>query len=132
MRIIRYNGFPALLLVIVFSTGSLNFAANGKNALYQQNPPSSEDCLECHSDKDLSMDRNGKEISLFVDEKVLGSSPHRKLECISCHDGFDPEELPHKENIQPINCMTCHKDAKIRHLFHPQMMRSRLMQRVKM
>jgi len=70
------------------------------------------------------MEKNGKEVSLFVDEKVLLASPHKKIECLSCHEGFNPEDLPHKENIQPVDCMTCHKDAKIKHLFHPQMMRA--------
>lgn len=85
---------------------------------------SNDDCLACHSDNTLSMERNGKQRSLFVDEKILSGSPHKKLECVSCHVGFNPEEMPHKENIQPIDCMTCHKDAKIRHLFHPQMFRA--------
>ncbi len=40
---------------------------------------------------------------------------------MSCHVGFNAEDLPHKENIQPINCLSCHKDARVKHQFHPQM-----------
>lgn len=122
MKIIRNIGFSALLIALAFTVQANCGTTSGKAVSFLQQQPSNDDCLACHSDKSMSMDRNGKEISLFVDEKVLQVSPHKKLECVSCHDGFNPEEMPHKENIQPIDCMTCHKDAKIKHLFHPRMM----------
>jgi cytochrome b subunit of formate dehydrogenase len=67
------------------------------------------------------MERKGKEVSLFVDEAILNTSPHRKLVCVACHTGFNPDDLPHKEPITPVNCITCHTDAAIKHPFHPQM-----------
>lgn len=82
-----------------------------------------EDCQACHSDKDLSMERKGKTISLFVDENILKNSVHRKLSCVSCHKGFNHEEIPHKPNIEPIRCTDCHKDAPAKHLFHPKMLK---------
>ncbi len=85
----------------------------------------SSDCLVCHSDASLTMERQGKQVSIFTDEAILKKSPHRKLVCVACHVGFDPENLPHKKKIEPVNCMTCHKDAKIKHPFHPQMIRAR-------
>lgn len=85
---------------------------------------SNDDCLMCHSDDSMEMEKNGKTLSLYVDEAVFENTPHKKLQCVSCHIGFDPEELPHKENIQAIDCMTCHKDAKVKHLFHAQLMTS--------
>ncbi len=51
-------------------------------------------------------------------------SPHKKLQSVSCHIGFNPEKMPNKENIKPINCTTCHKDVRIEHLFHVHMMRA--------
>ena len=83
-----------------------------------------EDCLSCHSDETLTMDRKGKPVKLFVDDKILGISVHKKLQCVSCHVGFDPGNVPHKENIQPINCQSCHKNAPVKHLFHPQMLKA--------
>ncbi|MBI5463439.1 MAG: cytochrome b/b6 domain-containing protein, partial [Ignavibacteriales bacterium] len=82
---------------------------------------SKADCLQCHSDKSLTTERNGKTISLFADEGKLNSSPHAKLVCVACHSGFDPNNMPHKEKIEPVNCMTCHRDAPVWHRFHPQM-----------
>ncbi|MCK7528204.1 MAG: cytochrome c3 family protein [Ignavibacteriales bacterium] len=52
---------------------------------------SNDDCLMCHSDNELTMEKKGKEISLFVDEDVFKGSAHSKLSCVSCHKGFDPE-----------------------------------------
>ena len=80
-----------------------------------------EQCLACHSESSLTMEKNGKEISLHVKEDVLGRSPHAQLVCTACHTGFDPEAMPHKENMTPVNCMTCHASAPAKHRFHPQL-----------
>ncbi len=82
-----------------------------------------EDCLSCHSDNELTMERNGKKVSLFVDKNILLNSTHKNLSCVSCHKGFDPNELPHKENIEPIKCSSCHKDAPVKHSFHPKLLK---------
>jgi hypothetical protein len=37
---------------------------------------SNDDCLMCHSDNTLTMEKNGKEISLFVKEDVYKCSAH--------------------------------------------------------
>jgi hypothetical protein len=80
-----------------------------------------EDCLTCHSDSSLAMEKKGKQVSLFVNVSALDKSTHRKLVCVACHAGFDAQNVPHKEKIQPVNCMVCHKDAQLKHQFHPQM-----------
>ncbi len=87
-------------------------------------PQSNDDCLMCHEDQSLTTEKNGKEVSLFVNKNVLANSTHGKLNCVSCHVGFNPEELPHKENITPINCKSCHQDAAVKHPFHPQMLKA--------
>ncbi len=86
---------------------------------------SNDDCLTCHSDNTLTAEKNGKEVSLFVNEKTLAKSPHAELTCVSCHVGFNMDEIPHKENIQPINCTSCHTDAGVLHPFHPQMLNAK-------
>ncbi len=70
------------------------------------------------------MEKNGKEISIHMNEAVLKKSAHQKLACVACHTGFDPENVPHKEKIEPVNCLTCHPSAPRNHAFHPQMLRS--------
>ena len=86
---------------------------------------SNDDCLMCHEDETLTMEKKGREISLFVNSKVLSNSPHKDLSCVSCHVGFNPDELPHKENITSVDCKLCHNDAPTKHQFHPQMLRSK-------
>ncbi len=83
-----------------------------------------EDCLSCHSDESLTTERGGKEHSLFVNAALLKQSPHAKLSCVACHTGFDKDNIPHKENITPIKCLTCHNDAPRKHAFHPNMVRA--------
>ncbi len=78
-------------------------------------------CLECHSEPDIQMEKNGRTISLHVKKYELKRSVHAKLRCVQCHVGFDPYEMPHKENIRPVNCMGCHKDPYKKHAFHPGM-----------
>ncbi len=82
--------------------------------LAQQN----DDCLACHSDNGLTKDQNGKTVSLFVDDKILGHSTHKKLVCTACHAGFKADDMPHKENITPVQCRTCHQNVESKHPFH--------------
>lgn len=77
-----------------------------------------DDCLACHSDQEMTMEKNGREISLYANASVLRKSSHAKQSCVSCHTGFDPNEMPHKENIQPVRCTSCHQDAVVKHQFH--------------
>src|ERR1035437_7713379 len=86
-------------------------------------PQTNDDCLACHSDNKMTMTKNGKEVPIYVDSKILGGSAHKNISCISCHVGFNPDEVPHKEKIQPIDCKSCHKDAPLKHQFHPDMMK---------
>jgi hypothetical protein len=85
---------------------------------------SSSDCLVCHSDATLTMEKNGKQVSLFVEESSLQHSTHAKLVCVACHTKFNPEDLPHKAIIEAVRCVNCHKNAPLEHSFHPQVLRA--------
>ncbi|MBW7887343.1 MAG: cytochrome b/b6 domain-containing protein [Bacteroidetes bacterium] len=83
-----------------------------------------EDCLACHSDNSLTMEKNGKTISLYVEESTLNKSPHKKFSCVTCHTGFNPEDLPHKEKITPVQCASCHAKDLPKHAFHKTVLAS--------
>ncbi len=83
-----------------------------------------DDCLMCHADTSLTMDRNGKNVSIYADRSVLHRSVHAKFVCVACHTGFDPQNVPHKEKITPVNCLQCHSDAPAKHPFHASEMKS--------
>ncbi|MFA5057149.1 MAG: cytochrome b/b6 domain-containing protein [Opitutaceae bacterium] len=83
--------------------------------------PVSATCLECHSDAKLTTKKSGRVVSLFADQAVLAGSAHRSLECADCHEGFDAENLPHKNPLTPVDCTSCHEDTGRKHAFHPRL-----------
>ncbi|MGD2110708.1 MAG: cytochrome c3 family protein, partial [Phycisphaerae bacterium] len=69
------------------------------------------DCLQCHNRVGLKVERDGREVSLFVDEKRFAGSVHADLDCISCHEALDGvEEWPHETGLDRVNCGECHED----------------------
>lgn len=88
------------------------------------NAQSNDDCLMCHSDNDLTMEKKGKEISLYVNEDLLKRSAHSKLNCVSCHSGFSADDIPHKDPMTQVNCVSCHQASLTKHQFHPQILKT--------
>ncbi len=70
------------------------------------------DCLDCHEDDSLTMDRNGVEVPVYVDEAVFDNSVHGALDCIDCHVDLDGVELPHDTPLQQVDCLSCHDDQE--------------------
>jgi len=68
----------------------------------------SEDCMICHSDKTLTMQKGGRTVPLFVDAARLKNSAHGSADCVDCHSGFKPDETPHAKVIRPVDCQGCH------------------------
>jgi cytochrome b subunit of formate dehydrogenase len=71
-----------------------------------------EDCLTCHGDTALTIDVNGKTVSLFIDAKKLKHSIHgaMKLACVDCHK--DVKSLAHEAPPEKVLCAGCHADAR--------------------
>ncbi len=67
-----------------------------------------DDCLSCHSDNTLAEERDGRQVSLYVDQNIFKKSVHGELDCISCHVDLTDTEFPHKEKVAPADCSTCH------------------------
>jgi len=103
----KMDKFNTILFLLVLGLGRI----------YAQ---SNEVCLDCHNDPTLEMDKNGQTVSIYVNKSIFLQSAHNKLKCIDCHKGFNPDEIPHKANITPINCKECHKAPMDKHIFHPQ------------
>ncbi len=100
----RAVGIGALLLMAAP-------AAHGLDSLQ-----ASEECLACHADPSLAMERGGRSVSLHVDPDPLRDSVHGGLECADCHASVRPDELPH--DAARVDCRTCHADTEGSHLFH--------------
>ncbi|MDT8323962.1 MAG: hypothetical protein RRA94_07630, partial [Bacteroidota bacterium] len=61
-------------------------------------------CYMCHEDRELSGSLNGRTRSMFVDERIIKQSVHGEFECTICHLDVDPEDLPHAEDLDPVDC----------------------------
>lgn len=79
-------------------------------ALAAAEPPSPEDCLACHSDRQLTKKGSGgRPISLFVDQTALQGSVHGFGDCVQCH--ADATDIPHPESLKKVQCTACHDVA---------------------
>ncbi|MBI4535377.1 MAG: cytochrome b/b6 domain-containing protein [Ignavibacteriae bacterium] len=76
------------------------------------------DCFLCHSERSLTMSKKGKSVSLFVDESSFKGSAHGNLECVSCHENFKADDIPHARRIRPVNCSNCHDGEKAEQYSH--------------
>jgi formate dehydrogenase gamma subunit len=74
-----------------------------------------EQCLACHAEQSLSMEKNGKTVSLFVNETSFKKSAHGDLECVACHESFKPDDIPHAKRIKQVDCLNCHDGEKFAH-----------------
>lgn len=70
-----------------------------------------DDCLMCHSDRELTGTRGGQEVSVFVDDGLLSKSVHGELQCIACHSDLEGSDFPHSEDVRPVRCVACHEDV---------------------
>ncbi len=55
-----------------------------RRAAYPQGM-ATKDCLLCHGKKDAVMQRDGRTISLYVDEAEYNTSTHARVACAQCH-----------------------------------------------
>ena len=89
----------------------LFFAQNQRLFSQEEADLSNSACMECHAEKDLTgTDRFGKEISVYIDTVVFRHSVHGDMQCVDCHT--DITELPHDEELKPVDCGQCHLEAQ--------------------
>ncbi|OGU58649.1 MAG: hypothetical protein A2V66_03835 [Ignavibacteria bacterium RBG_13_36_8] len=93
--------YPYLFLFIFLLVHCINIYAQDE----------SEICFECHGDRTLITEKNGKEVSLFVNSNRFKKSVHADIGCISCHQDVNLDDLPHNENLAKVDCSICHEQA---------------------
>jgi formate dehydrogenase gamma subunit len=86
------------LLFVLFSFSVPSFAK------------SDDDCLACHSDSTLTMQKDGKTVSLYVSGHAFNSSVHAGagVGCVDCHQGYSADDVPHKQTTPNVDCSQCH------------------------
>jgi cytochrome b subunit of formate dehydrogenase len=70
-----------------------------------------EDCLSCHGRTDLTMERDGEIVSLFVDQNNFNLSAHAGTACSQCHSEARPSDTRACETIvSGVDCSVCHAE----------------------
>ena len=104
------NAFKNIILfILVLFIICIGFVLS-ENITMGSESVSSDDCLSCHEDQSLTMEKNGKTVSLFVDKNFYKYSVHGSSECTDCHVNYNPDEIPHSKSGEKVNCITCHED----------------------
>ncbi|MBT5058620.1 MAG: hypothetical protein HOM68_18915 [Gemmatimonadetes bacterium] len=71
-----------------------------------------EECLRCHADPDLAVERDGEQISLFVDAAAHEASAHSSVACAQCHSQVSTViDRPCAAITDPVDCSVCHADV---------------------
>lgn len=72
-----------------------------------------DDCLMCHDDTELTKIRDERVVSLHVDLERFAASVHGRdgMVCIDCHADLDGMEDEHAEDLELVDCTTCHDDV---------------------
>jgi cytochrome b subunit of formate dehydrogenase len=105
-------GLPAVWKITtgrqaVFLAVLCTLARNFSPAAAQDNA----DCLACHASEGLKVERDGRDVSLFVDEERFDESVHSGMDCIECHMDLEGiEKYPHPKDLIRVNCGECHDD----------------------
>ncbi len=97
----RDRSLPALIrsfifLAILLSTSSVLAADDAM-------------CVMCHKKPGITGERDGAEISVFVDPAMHAGSAHQAIGCSGCHEDADPEDLPHEDDLAKVDCARCHE-----------------------
>jgi hypothetical protein len=75
----------------------------------------SEECLACHGDRDLTTERNGRTVSLYVSERRFVASVHEPLTCVGCHMDAAGMEGFHETPLEKVDCGMCHDEIQAQH-----------------
>ncbi|MDX1699426.1 MAG: cytochrome c3 family protein, partial [Melioribacteraceae bacterium] len=67
-------------------------------------------CMSCHIDKDLHKEKDGEQVSLFIDYESLRNSAHKENSCIKCHTNIDVSKRPICIDSGPVDCSACHAE----------------------
>jgi cytochrome b subunit of formate dehydrogenase len=97
----------SFIFVLLFVGALSAFAAGGKKTAPALK---SAECLACHGDSGLATERDGKQVSLFVNDAKFKASIHGTMafECTQCHT--DIKAVPHDPKPAKVDCKSCHAD----------------------
>lgn len=98
-------------LVLIFSFSLFYTIYLDAQSSEPEMPADNMNCMMCHSDETLTGTKNGRKISVFVNEKTYLNSVHKDNLCTDCHLDVNPDEIPHNDDLEKAVCFTCHADV---------------------
>jgi predicted CXXCH cytochrome family protein len=82
-----------------------------RNVLYPAGS-ANRDCLRCHGDESLTMERDGRQISLYVAEGPYVAGEHGETACAQCHSDVTASRERPCETVQSaVDCAVCHAEV---------------------
>jgi len=71
------------------------------------------DCMRCHGDQSLTVERDGVQVPLYLDSERYAFSEHGHIACAQCHTDVTPD---HPERscatiTSPVDCSICHAEV---------------------
>ena len=96
------SGFIVISFTLIFAD-SFILSSTSKSA---------DVCLSCHEDESLTMEKDGKVVSIYVNPNLYKKSVHGGSECADCHLNYNADEIPHTKSKEKVNCNTCHDNLK--------------------
>ncbi len=84
--------------------------------VFYQAGAANKDCLRCHADENLAMEKDGETVSLFVDEAAYNAGKHSGTACAQCHTEVSTSlERPCEPVRSLVDCSICHADQVLQH-----------------
>ncbi len=68
-------------------------------------------CISCHEGSIYRETKQGQKEAVRFNRQELSDSIHKALGCTDCH--ADASVLPHKKELGPVDCATCHREASL-------------------
>ena len=111
---------PARLLLILGVLVSVATGWAAEAGVEAEEDPNAS-CIDCHSDDTLNMRKDGQTLSLHVTVEQVSRSVHEAFDCTDCHEGLDPDALPHARPMPRVDCASCHEKTATKHPFHSRL-----------
>jgi len=71
-----------------------------------------KECMRCHEKTDIFMEKDGKKVSLYMDEEAFNASSHGGVACAQCHNEVSTAlKRPCAAIKNPVDCSICHADV---------------------
>lgn len=99
-------------MLLIFFIGIVSVFSVLYSAPKLKMPEENDDCMMCHEDKSLRGKVRGKNMSVFVNTETVLKSVHAQVKCIDCHTDLEGVDLPHDDDLKPVNCNKCHADEQ--------------------